>query len=346
MRPTSVIFLIISILLACVGGMLCLSAVSTAEETGEVLFESIKTENGNYVATKYFGLSADETPDNSSSKNNIKKIALNLQNVDVEIVGGAETNKIELYNFTEGMYSYKTSVGGALSIDDLNGLLKMVSFGTSGINFKGFRNLLFYRDYAALDRRVVVYIKNDANITNISCSVKDGSITVKNIAKTCDFTLETDSGEILVDSVAVNSSVTASANSGSVLVKNSELYTLRVKTDSAPIDVLDSPVFRIVTLETKNADINYEHISPDFTGFNVELKALDGRLTLNEEVISSGKYTFEDASDINPSNPPETGEDGEEIDPEETEEGEEYVPNTVKVIAEKGNVTVVTKLAD
>ena len=52
--------------------MLCLSAMTMAEESGEVLFESVENEDGNFVTTKYFGLAEGENPDHSSSKNNIK----------------------------------------------------------------------------------------------------------------------------------------------------------------------------------------------------------------------------------------------------------------------------------
>lgn len=343
MRPTSVIFLIISILLACIGGMLCLSAVSMAEENGEVLFESVKNEDGNYVITKYFGLADEENPDNSSSKNNIKKMEFNFENVDVEIRGGQEDNKIELYNFTEGMFSYKTSVGGALSIDDLNGLLKMVSFGTSGINFKGFRNLLFYREYADLDRKVIVYLKDDSNVTNISCSVKDGSITVKDITVTTDITISSDSGDITVSNLFDHSSLNITVGSGSVLVEDSNLYAIKVRSGSAPVDVKNCPVQRSLSIDADNADVTYDHMALDFEGFDVEFKAGDGRLMLNDEIISTGKFIFNGAPDKEETEAPETDEDGNPVEDDEDEETvgeEEYIPNSITISVTKGNLTV------
>ena len=41
--------------------MLCLSAITMAEESGEVLFESVENAEGNFVATKYFGFAEGET---------------------------------------------------------------------------------------------------------------------------------------------------------------------------------------------------------------------------------------------------------------------------------------------
>lgn len=344
MRPTSVIFLIISILLACVGGMLCLSAMTMAEESGEVLFESVENADGNFVTTKYFGLSEGENPDNSSSKNNIKKMEFNFQNVDVVIKGGQDVNKIELYNFTEGVYSYKTSVGGALSLDDLTGLLKMVSFSSSGINFKGFRNLLFYFEYAKLERQAVIYLRDDTNITNISCTVNNGNITVENLSKTCDISLTASSGDVYVKNIADDSSVTVKLGTGSVLVEDSSLYVLTVDTDTAPVDVKNCPITRALEISVDEGDVSYDHVADSFEGFDVVLKAINGRLKLNEEVISSGKFAVDLAPDDEEA--PETDENGDPIETE-NEEGEtsadsEFTPNSIKITVKVGKVSVTT----
>ena len=54
MKPTSVIFLIVSILLACVGFLLCITASSMATEQGIGLFSLVGDEDDNYVATQTF----------------------------------------------------------------------------------------------------------------------------------------------------------------------------------------------------------------------------------------------------------------------------------------------------
>ena len=268
----------------------------------------------------------------------------NFQNVDVVIKGGQDVNKIELYNFTEGVYSYKTSVGGALSLDDLTGLLKMVSFSSSGINFKGFRNLLFYFDYAKLERQVVVYLRDDTNVTNISCTVNNGSITVENITKTCDMDLTASSGDIVVKNIADDSSLTVKLGTGSVLVEDSSLYVLTVKATSAPVDVKNCPITRALDISIDEGDVSYEHVADSFDGFDVALKAIDGKLKLNEEIITSGKYAVDLAPDDG--NAPETDENGDPVEAE-TEEGEtaanpEFTPNSIKITVKVGNVFVTT----
>ena len=341
MRPTSVIFLIISILVACLGVMLCLGAVSMAEENGEELFATVKQEDGNYVITKYFGLAEGEDSDPSSNKNDTKKMELVFQNVDVTIKGGSDINKIEFYNFTDGMFSYKTSVGGALTVEDLTGLMKMISFGTSGINFKGFRNLLFYREYSKLDRKVIIYISNDSNVNNIKCSVKNGNITVENMERPCDFTLSAEEGDMDISGVYKTSSLTVSAGKGSVTVRDSSLYELSITSESASVDVRKTDVFKTTSISVKNADVRYDHEGLTFDGYDVEIKALDGKLTVNEQVLLIPEYTFDGAPDEDPTKQPEDGEDEEEKEDETSSYLDNtYVPNSVKIICEKGNVTV------
>lgn len=347
MRPTSVIFLIISVLVACLGIMLCLGAVSMAEERGEELFATVKQEDGSYLITKYFGLAEGEEPDPSSSKNDTKKMELIFENVDVTIKGGSDVNKIEFYNFTDGMFSYKASVGGALTVEDLNGVMKMISFGTSGINFKGFRNLLFYHEYNKLDRKVIVYITDESNVNNIKCSVKNGNITVEDMGRPCDFTLTAEEGDMKISGIYKTSSLSVEAKRGSVTITDSSLYELSVKSDSASVDVRKTDIVKTTEIAVKNADVRYDHEGLTFDGYDVDIKALDGKLTYNENVLLVPEIVFDGAPDEDPNKQPEDeDEDGDEKDEDKKEDettsylDDVYVPNSVKIVCEKGNVTV------
>ena len=54
MKPTSVIFLIVSVLLACLGVVLCMTATSLANEQGISLFTQIGDDDDNYVHYESF----------------------------------------------------------------------------------------------------------------------------------------------------------------------------------------------------------------------------------------------------------------------------------------------------
>lgn len=335
MRPTSVIFLIISILLACFGGILCLRAYSIAEENGEVLFASVKNEDGQFVTTRYFGLSEDETPDTSNKKNDTKKLELSLSNVDVIIKGGQTTNKIELYNFTSGMYAYTTSVGGAATLEDLTGLMQMFSF-TSGINFKGFRNLLFYSEYSKLERQVIIYLKDDSIVTHISCTLENGDITVENVNLACDYVLSTKNGDVSVDNLGAGSSVAVSVGTGDVSVDSSALYELNVKNNNGSVDVTSTSVAKTLLINAVKGNVYYEHMSDRFDGFDVLFTATKGTFKIDGIEYASGQYEFDGAPD-KPAAPEGSGTD------EETGSvaGPDYVPNSLTITVGEGDLTVV-----
>lgn len=339
MRPTSVIFLIISILLACLGGILCLRAYSIAEENGESLFASAKNEDGNFITTRYFGLSEDETPDTSNKKNDTKKLELSLSNVDVVIKGGQSVNKIELYNFTDGMYSYTTSVGGAATLEDLTGLMQMFSF-TSGINFKGFRNLLFYNEYSKLSRQVVIYLKDDSIITHISCTLENGDISVEGVDLACDYVLNTKNGDVSVNGLGQGSSVTINAGAGDVLIKDSSLYELNIRATNGSVDVNDTPVAKTLLINVNKGNVSYEHMSDSFDGFDVLFTATKGTFTIDGNEYASGQYEFDGAPDKpaapeTPENPDEEGEETGSV------AGPDYVPNSLTITVGEGDLTVV-----
>lgn len=334
MRPTSVIFLIISILLACLGGILCLRAYSIAEENGESLFASVKNEDGQFVTTRYFGLSEDETPDTSNKKNDTKKLELSLSNVDVIIKGGQSVNKIELYNFTNGMYSYTTSVGGAATLEDLTGIMQMFSF-TSGINFKGFRNLLFYSEYSKLERQVVIYLKDDSIVTHISCTLENGDITLENVQLACDYVLNTKNGDVTVKGLGAGSSVTVNVGTGDVSVDASALYQLNVKSTSGDVDVTSTSIAKTLLINATKGDVYYEHLSDSFNGFDVNLLAKNGVFKIDELEYTSGQYEFDGAPD-KPASPEGDGE-GEETG---SVAGPDYVPNSLTITVGEGDLTI------
>lgn len=336
MRPTSVIFLIISILLACLGGILCLRAYSIAEENGESLFASVKGEDGNYITTRYFGLSEDETPDTSNKKNDTKKLELSLSNVDVIIKGGQSVNKIELYNFTDGMYAYTTSVGGAATLEDLTGLMQMFSF-TSGINFKGFRNLLFYSEYSKLERQVVIYLKDDSIITHISCTLENGDITLENVNLACDYVLSTKTGDISATGLGDGSSLTANVGTGDISVDRSHLYELNVKNSNGSVDVNDTAIAKTLLVNVAKGDVYYEHMGDSFEGFDVVFTATKGTLKIDDKKYSVGQYEFDGAPD-KPTTPETPDEEGEETG---SVAGPDYVPNSLTITVSEGDLTVI-----
>ena len=94
MKPTSIIFIIVTIILACAGVLMCISAENMAKDQGIALFKQEHDGNNNYVETY------DDIDEAS-----LKKLVISLKNADINVYGGAEKSRIELINFSDNSYN-------------------------------------------------------------------------------------------------------------------------------------------------------------------------------------------------------------------------------------------------
>ena len=87
MRPTSMIFLVLSLILIFGGFMTCSIAKSMAASENISIYDQVFDENGDAIYTY------------NISEQAINKLALTFSDVDVTVVGGASSSYVELKNF-------------------------------------------------------------------------------------------------------------------------------------------------------------------------------------------------------------------------------------------------------
>ena len=131
MRPASVIFLVISVIIMAAGLGLCFFAQNKAEDEGIQLFESETADSGDTV----------ETIDFAEEELEIGRIALTLSNCEVN-VSMSDRSYVELVNFETGHYVRGTS-NQTLSIDDTINVRSILGFAQNA-EFKGIRQYLQY----------------------------------------------------------------------------------------------------------------------------------------------------------------------------------------------------------
>ena len=85
MKPVSVVFLIISVILIILGILTCSFAMMQARVQGVQLYD---TKNSDGEIENIFDFSSEE----------IGKIEINVADADVKIICGADNNKIEIRN--------------------------------------------------------------------------------------------------------------------------------------------------------------------------------------------------------------------------------------------------------
>ena len=150
MKPTSIIFIIVTIILACAGVLLCISAENMAKDQGIALFKQEHDGNNNYVETY------DDIDEAS-----LKKLVISLKNADINVYGGAEKSRIELINFSDNSYNL-TASKTQITLSGIDGISELINLDTFKINFSGFRNYQNYLKYRNRQKTVNLYLSDAA----------------------------------------------------------------------------------------------------------------------------------------------------------------------------------------
>lgn len=316
MKPTSVIFLIVSVLLACVGVLLCITASSLAAEQGIGLFTQTGDTDDNYVTVESF------------SEEDLKKIVVKVTDVNVNIIGGAEESKIELVNFLNNSYSVQAG-RTTLHISDNAGITGFIDLENFKINFNGFRDYLhFISDFISgkekKEKVINVYLTDEADLVNFNITVSDGDITVSNLTTDCDYRILLDNGVVDIGGISTDSSIQIESTESSNININAttveELHITSPKSECF-IEITDFTFTRAMYIEAKSGDIVYDRTENDFAGLDVRLSAQGNTVTVFGETFSG---EFVELNAPTEDTEPETPEDGEtETDVSEDASGDE-----------------------
>ena len=256
MKPTSVIFLIVAVLLACVGFLLCMTATSLATEQGISLFAQIGDEDDNYIATE------------DINEEDLKKIVVKVGNVSVNVIGGAEEARIELVNFMNN--SYQIQAGrSTLQISDNSGISGIVDIDNFKINFHGFRDYLHYlNDYVAgnpqKEQILNIYLTDTADLVNFNITMGSGDLTVSNMTADCDYKIVLENGVVEIDRVTTDSSIQIESTvSSNIEIRNTVTDELRIMSPESEcfIEISDTTFSRAMYVEAKSGDIDDEEES-------------------------------------------------------------------------------------
>ncbi len=165
MKPTSIVFLIIAVLLI-VGGMItCSVAKDIALTDNYTLFH--ETEDGSTYIRYDF------------AAKDISKIELLITDAEITVLGGEEESYIEFINFREGLYTLSTS-GKVISMDEMPDLKSIFSL-QSGFSFAGMRYILRSGTLDLGPKKVIIHL-NDETVLKIlaveadNCVLKTESI--------------------------------------------------------------------------------------------------------------------------------------------------------------------------
>ena len=312
MKPTSIIFLIISVMLALVGVLLCFTASNMANDQGIALFSQTGDADSNYSAKKDF------------DGDSIRKIVITMSEVDVNVYGGAESNYIELVNFPDGTYDLSVSKS-TLQLSDKTAITNIIDVDNLKINFNGFRDYLHYFKYKDKPRTVNLYFTDSAEAIILSIS-SEADITLQDLRLDCDYKLNVTDGDVSVSNVKTISSLSIESTVDSkVSIVSTTVNDLRIDGVTAYASMRSSGFTRSMYVNIKSGSVDYDRIEDDFVGFNLYLKAGTGSISYFNK-IKSGEYSEQNYVDIDSDE--DNSEEDENSDDGNEDENTDSTPDT------------------
>lgn len=264
MKAMSKMFLIISVIIAVIGGALMITGSAMAKKQGIQLYPD--KIDGKYIYT--LDLSDKE----------ITKISIDATDADIEVHTGSEKDYIEFINFNENYYSISTT-NKVVKFEERVSLESLISFWDGNYTFKGVRSVLNLGGSPDGKKEVHIYLKSTSQINVFSFSITEGNITVKNADSNTDYVITMDSGCVTMDNVSTESKVMINGNKCDLRFKN------------CSFKYFASDIASVIM----KADISNVH-SFEFTG---KSGTFDSSITVDSELLdirisSDGPFTYND----------------------------------------------------
>jgi hypothetical protein len=290
-KPTSVIFLILSVILIAGGAVTCIAAQKMAVANGIELFSQETDENSNGIETHEF------------SETNTNKITLNLKDVNVNIIGNSEKSYMKLTNFSKNTFEYLIS-NKNLTVDDSINLFSLFQITTGGIGFNGLRHYILYDRFKDKQKTVDVYISKDDSIKQFDITVDSGIITISGITNQADYILNNGIGDIKMDNIRIISTVTAVIENGNFNIDTASISgNIDIKVNKGNVNAaIKSNNYRGYHLMTANGVINYfgEQKSKYFdieplnktSSFNADVKTGNIIITMTTAIESNAMTIY------------------------------------------------------
>lgn len=253
MKPTSVIFLILSIIMIFAGLICCKVATAKAADQGYQLFIQSEDEEGNLVTS--YPMDAAE----------VGKLNLTITGADVNVISGADTARVELLNYSINSFTYGIT-SGEMTISDSVSLLTMFNLSGKGTQFKGLRH---YKNLANLSKgkkTVNVYLTDSYPLENLELKVTGGDIFVTGVSSACAYKLTATTGNITMAGI-----------------QNATVATLSV-TQKGDIR-LSGCIIERITANIISGNFRYDGVAAEQQAY--ALKTENGMISVNAENIGT-----------------------------------------------------------
>lgn len=283
MKPTSIIFILISIVIIFFGNRICDNAEKRAEEEGIDIFGQTVDEENNSVYKFTFG-----------AEDVYNKLELVLDEADVYIYGGFSEPYMELYNFEDGSYAM-TTTNRNITVNTSLDIMSMLKFWETGFSFDGLRGYLHEQEKTetVMAKRVNIYLPTDGDINVINVTLDKGSVHVSNLDTSVDFAVNLGEGDAVFTSVNTTSYIKSDIKKGDLYLNGVTVGTLTTTMTDGDVNAENFNFTNVsITGVTTNVSVTTSN-ALDF--FDTYLSARQGKVTVNDEDFGA-QYDKESSS--------------------------------------------------
>jgi len=276
-KPTSIIFLVVSIILVITGFSVVGVAQGMANTEGIELVNTPDDDAGNYIYRYDY------------DSDSIGKITVNVKDAKINIIGGAAKPYVELVNFADGMYEF-SSANRNLMISNNSDYTKMSGIASLVMNFKGLRSLINYYNISGLQKTVNIYLCADYPVKSVDCRLDSGDIEIRDCTTATDYIAEIGTGNLTVTNVSSTSTLNAAIGTGNVTVDQSSFSAGDFTITTGNVDA--SAVIKKLTAKIDTGDLIYT--SDHSIGlYNIRATTIVGKIQIDGE-MPEGSYERND----------------------------------------------------
>lgn len=202
MKPTSIIFIILSAILIIVGVVLCVVGGSMAKESDALFCDRVDSD-GNDINLQ------------SLSKYELTEIDISVEGIDVNIIGQSPESYIEFKNVNSVTYDFTVNKG-KLTVKTVNpfDVSSMIKLRENEGGFDGLRHYLKLGKYKDKTAELNIYITPTQTIDSVSVKAENGDVTVKDMTGKVDYTLSATKGNVVFTDSKTDEELLVSTDTG------------------------------------------------------------------------------------------------------------------------------------
>jgi hypothetical protein len=271
-KPASIIFLIVAVVLA-IGGLTTMRiAEGIARKEGIEILNEISPETKDYRFV--YEYEADS----------IGKISLNIKEAKINILTTTTKPYIELINFAEGTYEFASS-NRIITINNNSDFSIISGIASKALNFKGLRSIVNYMNVNGLEKTINIYLSESYPVKIIDSKLEKGDVLIENSKTTTDYNIDIVSGGLYIKNIATTSTLKVKLGTGDLFIDNCVISNMAAEIGTGDIDILTSD-FNTISAEIENGNFNFGY-RYSLGLINLDLSSQSGIVRVDGEVKGS-----------------------------------------------------------